>query len=90
MNRFKIISTLGDHSYGTILKAENSETGEKVVIKQSKKKFYSWEECMSLKEIKVLRILNHSNIVKLKEIIKQKEELYCVYEWTDENLFEWY
>jgi len=37
-----------------------------------------------------MRSLNHPNIVKLKEIIKNKDELFCVYEWCDENLFDWY
>ena len=35
-------------------------TGEVVAIKKMKKKFYSWEECMALAEIKSLRKLNHS------------------------------
>ena len=69
--RFETISTLGNYSYGTILKSKNKETGEKVIIKVNKKKYYTWEECMSLKEIKVLRILAHPNIIKLKEIIKK-------------------
>ena len=33
-----------------------------------KKKFYSWEECMALREVKSLRKLNHPNVVKLKEV----------------------
>ena len=31
-----------------------------------KRKFYSWEECMALREVKSLRKLNHPNVVKLK------------------------
>jgi len=37
-----------------------------------------------------MRILNDDNIIKLKEIIKMKEELYCVYEYCENNLFEFY
>ena len=33
-----------------------------------KKKFYSWEECMQLREVQSLRKLSHPNIVKLKEV----------------------
>ena len=32
-----------------------------------KRKFYSWDECMQLREVKSLRKLNHPNIVRLKE-----------------------
>lgn len=35
-------------------------------IKKMKRKFYSWEECMNLREVKSLRKLNHPSIVKLK------------------------
>lgn len=33
-----------------------------------KRKFTSWDECMQLREVKLLRKLNHPNIVKLKEV----------------------
>ena len=33
-----------------------------------KKKFYSWEECMQLREVQSLRKMSHPNIVKLKEV----------------------
>jgi protein kinase len=76
-----------------------------------KKKFYSFEECMQLREIKVgnllsihivfphyflpfylplqsLKKLNHPNIVKLWEVIRQDDELYFVFEFMDGNLYE--
>lgn len=90
MNRYKIISPLGDHSYSSIFKAENLESHQIVAIKLMKKKFYTWQECMALREIKVLRILQHPNIVRLKEVIRNKEELLLVYEYLDENLFKYY
>ena len=33
-----------------------------------KKKFYTWQECMQLREVQSLKKLNHPNIVKLKEV----------------------
>lgn len=59
MDRYKIIKTVGDGTYGSVVKAVNKKTGEVVAIKKMKKKFYSWEECMALREIKSLRKLNH-------------------------------
>ncbi len=38
-----------------------------------KRKFYSWEECMNLREVKSLRKLNHPSIVKLKEVMTPAE-----------------
>ena len=53
-----------------------------------KKKFYSWEECMQLREVQSLRKLSHPNIVKLKEVIRENDLLYFVFEYMSENLYE--
>eukprot|EP00602_Paraphysomonas_sp_CaronLab_P000340 CAMPEP_0185033414 /NCGR_PEP_ID=MMETSP1103-20130426/22344_1 /TAXON_ID=36769 /ORGANISM="Paraphysomonas bandaiensis, Strain Caron Lab Isolate" /LENGTH=486 /DNA_ID=CAMNT_0027569681 /DNA_START=154 /DNA_END=1614 /DNA_ORIENTATION=- len=53
-----------------------------------KKKFYTWEECMQLREVKSLKKLNHPNIVKLKEVIRENDELYFVFEFMEGNLYE--
>ncbi len=51
-------------------------------------KFYSWEECLQLQELKSLKKLNHPNIVKLKEVIRENDELFFVFEFMDGNLLE--
>lgn len=55
--------------------------GLQVAIKKMKRKFYSWEECMNLREVKSLRKLNHPGVVKLKEVIRENDELYFVFEF---------
>jgi len=37
-----------------------------------------------------LRKLNHMNIIKLKEVIKKNDELYFVFEYLEQNLFQLY
>jgi len=90
MDRYKIHKTIGDGSYGIVYKASNTQTGEIVAIKKMKKKFYSWDECMSLRELKSLKNLNHTNIIKLKEVIKVNDELNFVFEYLDENVYQLY
>lgn len=63
-----MIEQLGDGTYGSVWKATNRQSNEVVAIKKMKRKFYSWEECMALREVKSLRKLNHPNVVKLKEV----------------------
>eukprot|EP00026_Physarum_polycephalum_P007029 Phypoly_transcript_07082.p1 GENE.Phypoly_transcript_07082~~Phypoly_transcript_07082.p1 ORF type:complete len:433 (+),score=65.04 Phypoly_transcript_07082:304-1602(+) len=88
MNRYKISKQLGDGTYGSVLKAINKVSGEVVAIKKMKKKFYSWEECLQLREVKSLKKLSHPNIVKLREVIRENDELYFVFEFLDGNLYE--
>lgn len=69
MDKYKTIKILGDGAFGTVYKASNIKTGEIVAIKKMKQKYTSWNECVELREIKSLRKLNHTNLIKLKEVL---------------------
>jgi len=88
MNRYKVTKVLGDGTYGSVLRAQNKQSGEVVAIKKMKQKMYSWDECMKLREIQSLRQLIHPNIVKLKEVIRENDELHMVFEMMEANLYE--
>jgi len=42
----------------------------------------------TLREVKLLRILRHPNIVSLKEAFRRKTKLYLVFEYVERNLLE--
>jgi protein kinase len=125
MNRYKVTKTLGDGTYGSVLKGQNRQSGEIVAIKRMKRKFYTWEECMQLREVKVIHVysvvlrgvivlfchvarwhtrllirsmcvcvwqslkkLSHPNVVKLKEVIRENDELFFVFEYMEANLYQ--
>jgi protein kinase len=89
MNRYKVLKALGDGTYGSVIRAQNKQTGEVVAIKKFKQKYRSWEECVKLREVTALRKLIHPNIVKLKEVIRENDELHLVFEHMDSNLYEY-
>ncbi|MEJ1285574.1 intestinal cell kinase [Cricetulus griseus] len=88
MNRYTTIKQLGDGTYGSVLLGRSIESGELIAIKKMKRKFYSWEECMNLREVKSLKKLSHANIVKLKEVIRENDHLYFIFEYMKENLYQ--
>ncbi|KAK1792670.1 hypothetical protein P4O66_012594 [Electrophorus voltai] len=88
MNRYTTLRQLGDGTYGSVILSRCLESGELVAIKKMKRKFYSWEECMNLREVKSLRKLNHANVIKLKEVIRENDHLYFVFEYMKENLYQ--
>lgn len=88
MNRYKVEKVLGEGTYAAVLLAQNKSTSEYVAIKKMKQKFHSWEECMKLREINSLRKIIHPNIVKLKEVIRENNELHLVFEIMKGNLYE--
>ncbi|KAK1303815.1 Cyclin-dependent kinase F-4 [Acorus calamus] len=88
MDRYKIIKEVGDGTFGSVWRAINKQTGEVVAIKKMKRKYYSWEECMNLREVKSLRRMNHPNIIKLKEVFRENDVLYFVFEYMEYNLYQ--
>ena len=50
-----------------------------------KKKFYSWDEAINLREVKSLKKMNHVNIVKLREVVREHDNLFFVFEYMKGN-----
>ena len=88
MNRYTLISQLGDGSFGVVHKASNNTTQEIVAVKKMKQRFITWEECLQLREIQSLRRLQHANIIKLKEVVRENTELYMIFEYMEMNIFQ--
>ncbi|KAL0234072.1 hypothetical protein PCE1_001110 [Barthelona sp. PCE] len=88
MKRYKHIAKIGDGSFGTVYRSIALESGQTVAIKSLKQKYFSWDECVSLKEVSALIKLSHPNIVKLKEVVRQNDELFLVFEYMKCNLYQ--
>ncbi|KAL1565741.1 cyclin-dependent kinase [Salvia divinorum] len=88
MERYKILTELGDGTSGIVYKAIYMETSKIVAVKKMKRKFNYWEECVNLREVKSLRKLNHPNIIKLLEVVQENDELFFIFEYMEHNLYE--
>lgn len=54
-----------------------------------KQKYYTWEEAVNLREVKALvKLSNHPNVVKLKEVLRENDEVYFVFEFMEGNLYQ--
>lgn len=89
MENFEVLNKIGDGTFGVVLKAVQKSDNQLVAIKQMKKKFGTWDQCLSLREVKSLKLLGkHDNIVLLKEVFLEKENLYFVFEFMDHTLLD--
>lgn len=89
MNKYEVLGIVGEGAYGVVLKCRNKETTEIVAIKKFKES--DDDENLrktTLREVKILRMLRHNNIVSLKEAFKRKSKLYLVFEYVEKNLLE--
>eukprot|EP01119_Soliformovum_irregulare_P019281 TRINITY_DN6066_c0_g1_i1.p1 TRINITY_DN6066_c0_g1~~TRINITY_DN6066_c0_g1_i1.p1 ORF type:complete len:666 (+),score=178.90 TRINITY_DN6066_c0_g1_i1:148-2145(+) len=72
---------IGEGAYGSVRKAVNSLTGQKVAIKIIYKPAMSEEDLKrSIRETQILKQLNHPNIVKCYETMETTDFLYIVME----------
>jgi len=92
--KYTPIKPIGKGAYGVVCSAKNSETGEKVAIKKISNAFDNATDARrTLREIKLLRLLHHENIVMLKDVMKppslaEFNDVYLVYELMDTDLHQ--
>jgi cyclin-dependent kinase 12/13 len=75
IDSFEVIAQIGEGTYGQVYKAKDSISGslaalKKVRLENEKEGF----PITAVREIKILRQLNHKNIVNLKEIVTDKQD----------------
>ena len=84
MNKYEIVGSVGEGAYGIVYKAKNKETAEFgkrvfvltpliVAIKKFKENTEDDDvvKKTTMREVKMLRMLKHENVVMLKEAFKR-------------------
>lgn len=90
MNKYEVLSNIGEGAYGVVLQCRNKETGELVAIKRFKES--DEDELVrktTLREVKILRLLKEeTHVVHLLEAFRRKGKLYLVFEYVGCNLLD--
>ena len=87
--KYKLISNIGQGSYGNVYLAYNIYTNEKVAIKKIYKTLDIITESEIINEIDILKKLNHPDIVKILEFYKTETAYYIISEYcSGGELFE--
>ncbi|KAL5101385.1 hypothetical protein RYX36_005712 [Vicia faba] len=93
-NRYKIQEVIGKGSYGVVCSAVDTHTGEKVAIKKVHGIFeHISDAARILREIKLLRLLRHPDIVEIKHIMlppssRDFKDIYVVFELLESDLHQ--
>lgn len=85
LSKYKFGFLLGEGAYSEVFLGTCTETGDKVAIKRvhklSKDDLWTKRKGAQKDEIKVMLLLNHPKIIKLKEFYETRDKLYLVQEY---------
>jgi len=85
--KYQLIEKIGEGTYGVVYKAKDRVTGRIMALK--KIRLDSEDEGVpstSIREISLLKELDHPNIVRLEEVVHCNKRLYLVFEFLDFDL----
>jgi cyclin-dependent kinase-like len=88
MNKYEVLHVVGEGQYGLVLKCRNKLTHELVAVKKFKEPDEDRINLISQREIKMLKLLRHTNIIGFKEYFKRNALIYLIFEFMDKNLLE--
>ncbi|KAM6215460.1 cyclin-dependent kinase 2 isoform 3-T3 [Rhynchocyon petersi] len=87
MENFQKVEKIGEGTYGVVYKAKNKLTGEVVALKKIRLDTETeGVPSTAIREISLLKELNHPNIVKLLDVIHTENKLYLVFEFLHQDL----
>jgi cyclin-dependent kinase 12/13 len=94
---FEVMTKIGEGTYGQVYKAKDKRSGELVALKKIRLEIEKEGfPITAIREIIILRQLNHKNVVDLREIVTDKQDpldfrkdkwsVYLVFEYMDHDL----
>lgn len=87
MENFVKIEKIGEGTYGVVYKGKNKKTGQIVAMK--KIRLESDDEGVpstAIREISLLKELQHPNIVSLEDVLMEESRLYLIFEFLSMDL----
>ena len=88
---YDFVKVIGTGAYGEVYSGVNKKTGLKVAIKKIRSdSIHEGIPATALREISLLKELNHPNIVKLLDVVIEKHKIYMVFELMTTDLKDFF
>ncbi|KAK9808683.1 hypothetical protein WJX72_001863 [[Myrmecia] bisecta] len=87
MEKYEKVEKIGEGTYGVVYKARHRDSGATIALKQIR--LEQEEEGVpstAIREISLLKELQHQNVVRLEDVIHSNNKLYLVFEFLDLDL----
>ncbi|GLT85092.1 hypothetical protein SLE2022_032940 [Rubroshorea leprosula] len=85
--KYEKVEKIGEGTYGVVYKALNRETNETIALKKIRlEQEDEGVPSTAIREISLLKEMQHGNIVKLQDVVHSEKRLYLVFEYLDLDL----
>ncbi|KAA0186880.1 Serine/threonine-protein kinase MARK2 [Fasciolopsis buskii] len=83
IGKYRLVRTIGRGNFAKVKLAEHVSTGRQVAVKVIDKTQLNRASLLKLfREVKIMKMLNHPNIVRLYEVIESDRHVYLVMEYA--------
>ena len=86
--KYEVIGIVGEGAYGIVYKCKNRETNKYVAVKKFKETEDKLVQKTMKRELAMLQMLRHENIVEFQEAFVNKGNFFLVFEYVEKNLLE--
>ena len=87
MDKYEKVEKIGEGTYGVVYKGRNRESGQTIALKKiTLDEAEEGVPCTTIREIALLKELQHDNVVRLKDVVNTKSSMYLVFEYLDLDL----
>ena len=87
-NKYEVLGIVGEGAYGIVYKCKNKETGKYVAVKKFKETQDKLVQKTMKRELAMLQMLRHENVVEFQEAFISKGDFFLVFEYVEKNLLE--
>ncbi|CBZ29725.1 putative kinase [Leishmania mexicana MHOM/GT/2001/U1103] len=89
MEAYETLGILGEGTYGVVVKARSRVTGKLVAIKRFKQTEQDEHvRKTSSREVRMLQLLQHPNVIRLEDVFRREGKLYLVFEFIDHTILQ--
>ncbi|XP_009603597.1 cell division control protein 2 homolog A-like isoform X1 [Nicotiana tomentosiformis] len=87
MDQYEKVEKIGEGTYGVVYKARVRETNEIIALKKIRlEQEDEGVPSTAIREISLLKEMQHANIVRLQDVVHSEKRLYLVFEYLDLDL----
>ncbi|CAO3649190.1 unnamed protein product [Mucor hiemalis] len=83
---YEKISKIGEGTYGVVFKARQKESNKLVALKKIRLNLQEGVPTTTIREVAILKEVDHDNIIKLIDMIQRDETIYLVFDFFEVDL----